>query len=114
MRRMPSIEKHSSPCGPWWARGISIPLLTGKDEVAGEFRRIVSAGAQAYGLAVSGAGIKDVILPGEMKALMNRVTEARKAAEANLIARREETAAHAVPGQHGEDPRWIPHSHAAA
>jgi hypothetical protein len=34
-----------------------------------------------------------VILPGEMKDLMNRVTEAKKAAEANLIARREETAA---------------------
>ena len=38
-------------------------------------------------------GIRDVILPGEMKDLMNKVTEAKKAAEANLIARREETAA---------------------
>jgi regulator of protease activity HflC (stomatin/prohibitin superfamily) len=38
-------------------------------------------------------GIRDVILPGDMKELMNRVTEAKKAAEANLIARREETAA---------------------
>jgi len=34
-----------------------------------------------------------VILPGDMKDLMNKVTEAKKAAEANLIARREETAA---------------------
>lgn len=34
-----------------------------------------------------------MILPGDMKDLMNRVTEAKKAAEANLIARREETAA---------------------
>ncbi len=38
-------------------------------------------------------GIRDIILPGEMKDLMNKVTEAKKAAEANLIARREETAA---------------------
>ena len=38
-------------------------------------------------------GIRDVILPGDMKDLMNKVTEARKAAEANLISRREETAA---------------------
>jgi len=37
--------------------------------------------------------IRDVILPGDMKDLMNKVTEAKKAAEANLIARREETAA---------------------
>ena len=37
--------------------------------------------------------IHDVILPGDMKDLMNKVTEAKKAAEANLIVRREETAA---------------------
>jgi hypothetical protein len=37
-------------------------------------------------------GIRDVILPGDMKDLMNKVTEAKKAAEANLIVRREETA----------------------
>jgi regulator of protease activity HflC (stomatin/prohibitin superfamily) len=49
---------------------------------------------------VTGLGIRDIILPGEMsktrrgeKDLMNKVTEAKKAAEANLIARREETAA---------------------
>ena len=45
------------------------------------------------GLEIASVGIRDVILPGEMKDLMNKVTEARKAAEANLIARREETAA---------------------
>ena len=38
-------------------------------------------------------GVREVILPGEMKTLLNRVTEAKKAAEANLIVRREETAA---------------------
>jgi len=47
----------------------------------------------ALGLEIVSAGIRDVILPGEMKDLLNKVTEARKAAEANLIARREETAA---------------------
>src|SRR5437870_12210559 len=41
----------------------------------------------------SPACVRDVILPGEMKGLMNMGTEAKKAAEANLIARREETAA---------------------
>jgi regulator of protease activity HflC (stomatin/prohibitin superfamily) len=45
------------------------------------------------GLEIVSAGIRDVILPGDMKDLMNKVTEARKAAEANLIVRREETAA---------------------
>ena len=53
-----------------------------------------SAGAlSALGLEVVSVGIRDMILPGDMKDLMNKVTEAKKAAEANLIARREETAA---------------------
>jgi regulator of protease activity HflC (stomatin/prohibitin superfamily) len=38
-------------------------------------------------------GIKDVVLPGEMKELLNKVIEARTAAEAAVITRREETAA---------------------
>ncbi|MFM8729626.1 MAG: slipin family protein, partial [Planctomycetaceae bacterium] len=45
------------------------------------------------GLAITSVVIRDVILPGDRTELMNRVTEAKKAAEANLIARREETAA---------------------
>ncbi|MFG0264135.1 MAG: slipin family protein [Rhodopirellula sp. JB055] len=49
--------------------------------------------ASVLGLEVISIGIRDVILPGDMKDLMNKVTEAKKAAEANLIARREETAA---------------------
>ena len=47
----------------------------------------------ALGLEMISVGIRDIILPGEMKDLMNKVTEAKKAAEANLIVRREETAA---------------------
>jgi hypothetical protein len=35
---------------------------------------------------------RDVILPDEMKDLMNNVTEAKKIAEANAISRREKTA----------------------
>ena len=37
--------------------------------------------------------LKDIILPGEMKELLNRVIEAEKQAEANVILRREEAAA---------------------
>jgi len=38
------------------------------------------------------ASIRDVILPGEMKTQLNRVTKARQAAKANLIVRPELTA----------------------
>ncbi len=68
-------------------------FLTGKDDVAQELEQQVREQATALGLEIRALGIKDVILPGDMKDLMNRVTEAKKAAEANLIARREETAA---------------------
>ena len=37
--------------------------------------------------------MKDVVLPGDMKTLLNRVIEAEKEAAANVILRREETAA---------------------
>ena len=53
----------------------------------------MSAKAGHYGLHLSGVGVKDIILPGEMKTILNQVVEAEKAAEANLIKRREETAA---------------------
>ena len=37
-----------------------------------------------------GVGVKDVILPGEMKEILNSVVQAEKAAQANVIRRREE------------------------
>ena len=69
------------------------PVLTDKDAVASEFEEAVRRRAGELGLEIVSVGIRDVILPGEMKDLMNKVTEAKKAAEANLIVRREETAA---------------------
>lgn len=74
------------------ARDLDV-LLTDKDAVARELEENVRNRAADLGLQISSVGIRDVILPGDMKELMNKVTEARKAAEANLISRREETAA---------------------
>ena len=69
-------------------------LLSDKDAVARELDGIVRARVSpASASRSSSLGIRDVILPGEMKDLMNKVTEAKKAAEAALITRREETAA---------------------
>ncbi len=68
-------------------------FLTDKDAVTGEFEEQVRQRAGDLGLEVVSVGVRDVILPGDMKDLMNKVTEAKKAAEANLIFRREETAA---------------------
>jgi hypothetical protein len=68
-------------------------LLAGKEALARELAQMIAARAAELGITVVSTGIRDIILPGDMKDLMNRVTEARKAAEASLIMRREETAA---------------------
>jgi len=68
-------------------------LLSDKDGVARQLEAALRGEAAAFGLEVKAVGIRDVILPGEMKDILNRVTEARKAAEATLVTRREETAA---------------------
>jgi len=61
--------------------------------VARELDAGLRTAAAALGLELVSLGIRDVILPGDMKELMNRVIAAQKAAEASLITRREETAA---------------------
>lgn len=68
-------------------------LLAGKGALDGEVETSVRARVEAHGVAIHSVGIKDVILPGDMKEIMNRVVAAEKAAQANLIKRREETAA---------------------
>ena len=45
-------------------------------------KHFVVAGGLSYAVL---AGVRDVILPGDMKDLMNKVIEARKAAEASVI-----------------------------
>ena len=68
-------------------------LLGEKEAVARELDEALRGRVAEIGLEVVSLGIRDVVLPGEMKELMNKVTEARKASEAALITRREETAA---------------------
>ncbi|MBL4771996.1 MAG: slipin family protein [Planctomycetes bacterium] len=67
-------------------------LLTDKNAVSDEVQAAISGRSREFGVDIRSAGIRDVILPGEMKTIMNQVIEAQKQAEANLIKRREETA----------------------
>jgi hypothetical protein len=68
-------------------------LLASRDALATQLDAEVRSRVEPVGLALLTFGVKDIILPGEMKALLNRVIEAQKEAEANVILRREETAA---------------------
>lgn len=68
-------------------------LLEGRDAFTRFLSQQVEPAALSLGVRLHQVGVKDVILPGEMKTLLNRVIEAEKSAAANVILRREETAA---------------------
>jgi len=68
-------------------------LLADREVPVDTIKDTLSARAAEFGLTVIGFGIRDIILPGDMKELLNKVVESKKMAEANLITRREETAA---------------------
>ena len=48
---------------------------------------------QPFGMQLESVGVKDIVLPGEMKAILTQVVQAEKTVRANVIRRREETAA---------------------
>jgi regulator of protease activity HflC (stomatin/prohibitin superfamily) len=64
-----------------------------KGKIGEQVTRVVKEKAVVYGVELVEAGVRDLILPGEMKAILNQVMEAKKKAEASLILRREEVAA---------------------
>jgi len=67
-------------------------LLEKKDSIATFILETVKAKAAMLGVEVNGFGIRDIILPGDVKDIMNQVLVAEKKAQANSIMRREETA----------------------
>jgi regulator of protease activity HflC (stomatin/prohibitin superfamily) len=68
-------------------------LLGDKESVGKQVRESLASRAEALGVSVRSVGLRDIVLPGDMKEIMNQVIQAQKEAEANLIKRREETAA---------------------
>lgn len=67
-------------------------LLENRDKIGSTVLNHVREEARRIGYELISAGAKDIILPGEVREIMNRVLLAEKQAQANLIQRREETA----------------------
>lgn len=67
-------------------------LLAEKVALSEKITGIVAVKAEALGFKLYDCGIRDIILPGEIREIMNQVLVAQKKAEANMITRREETA----------------------
>ena len=68
-------------------------LLAMREELPKVMTPVVRERAEALGLELVELGLKDIVLPGDMRDLLNKVISAQKQAEANVIMRREETAA---------------------
>jgi SPFH domain / Band 7 family len=68
-------------------------ILAARDTIDREVRTFVTERAGALGVEIGEIGVKDVILPGDVRDLLNKVVEAERTAKANLIRRQEETAA---------------------
>jgi regulator of protease activity HflC (stomatin/prohibitin superfamily) len=67
-------------------------VMEKKDDIGKKVNALVNGDAAKFGLELGISGIKDIILPGEIRTIMNQVIIAEKQAQANVIMRREETA----------------------
>jgi len=68
-------------------------ILAARDTIDREVRSFVEGRVKVLGAEIGEIGVKDVILPGDIRELLNKVVEAERVAKANLIRRQEETAA---------------------
>ncbi|WP_218776709.1 slipin family protein [Nostoc sp. T09] len=68
-------------------------LLEDKGAIDRSISEYIRQKTADYGIEIDSVGVKDIILPGEIKTILSKVVEAEKAAQANVVRRREETAA---------------------
>ncbi|MEO7653803.1 MAG: slipin family protein [Bryobacteraceae bacterium] len=68
-------------------------ILADKTDVDEAVAGVVRAETEKIGVRLGAIALKDIILPGDMREILNQVVTAEKQAQANLIRRREETAA---------------------
>lgn len=68
-------------------------LLEGRNTLGETLLDAIQAQARAWGVELLSFDLKDLILPGPIKEILNQVLQAEKRAAANVILRREETAA---------------------
>ena len=84
-RLYPSIYENDDEAFEIWNKEIGIPAYLA------ELARLKEK-EQRFFVEITDGGIKDIILPGEIRQIMNAVLVAEKQAQANVITRREEVA----------------------
>jgi regulator of protease activity HflC (stomatin/prohibitin superfamily) len=77
-----------------WVAGATVDqLLERRNDARDAMRAELGERSAGWGAAILEIDLKDIVLPGEMKTILNQVIEAEKRAAAAVITRREETAA---------------------
>jgi len=69
----------------------SMPLediLTNRNRLSEEIQRDVKEAARGYGVAITRADVKDLVFPGNVQEVMNRVLAAQRMSEAQLVEAR--------------------------
>lgn len=75
------------------ARRTLDALLDGRAELAAELHGLAAEPARRYGVELSRVGVRDVVLPGEVRQVMMREIEADRTGRADLVKARHEVAA---------------------
>jgi len=63
-------------------------ILTNRNKLSGDISRDVTEIAARYGVAIIGADVKDLVFPGNLQEIMNKVLAAERTAEAQLVQAR--------------------------
>jgi len=63
-------------------------ILTNRNQLSEDILREVKSGAASYGMAILRADVKDLVFPGNLQEIMNKVLAAERMSEAQLIETR--------------------------
>ena len=63
-------------------------ILTNRNRLSEDIRRDVKEAAAGYGVSIGRADVKDLIFPGNLREIMNRVIETERESEAKVIEAR--------------------------
>ena len=67
-------------------------ILTNRNRLSEDILRDVTEAASGYGVAIQRADVKDLIFPGNLQEIMNRVLAAERMSEAQLVEARTKSA----------------------
>ncbi len=74
-------------------------ILSDRNEISDNVKIDVSEAATSYGVEIIRADVKDLVFPGNLREIMNKVLETERRAEAKLIEARKEAEAQQIKSQ---------------